>query len=48
MSNRQRTYTPTIPDHAFDQLIERLKKKYGIEKHSELITRIVVELGKKS
>lgn len=47
MSQRQRTYTPTIPDAAFDQLIDRLKKHYGITKDSELITRVVIELGRK-
>ena len=47
MSQRQRYYTSTIPDLAFNQLIERLMDSYGIEKHSELITRLVVEAGKK-
>ena len=46
MSNRQRNYTPTIEDSWFDLHLEVLKKHYGIEKHSELITRVVIDAAR--
>lgn len=47
MSNRQRNYTPTIADSWYDTMLDILKKHYKIEKHSELITRIVIESAQK-
>ena len=43
MSKRQRYYTPTLEDSWFDTFLDALKKHYGIEDHSDLITRIVIE-----